>query len=488
MNKKTLLFFSRSELTHLYGMVSKYLEKDFNIVHVAYSDIEANILEKKYAIKTDFIFKSEICNCTISSDNYSQLISEIDNLFMCQTSGRFNLNSSIQSDRTFNNLSYFDSIHITACYYLIWSKIFKVRKIDFFIHEPTSLMINHIASVLCKSLNIFYSTHILVPGENEFNFLMLEFDDGCPTELIQNYNKIKSSDLQADGHRIDNFLTQFRSSYKVFYNIQKHSGLKFLKYFKLCFWTIYDEIMRLAYINCLNPRIDNIEIFLYNNRLNKNRLGNLISYATLKYDELDIEDVYYFYPLHLEPEAVVLYWSDGIYKNQIKLIENIAAQLPPNVYLYVKDHPHLLGYRVKEDYVKLKGIPNVKLLNPNLAGKEVIKYSKGVITLNGTAGFEGILLNKQVIVFGNSFYRVSERVNYVSDIRSFRELIYDLINTEYHDDDELKKFVLAYLRSTKKGFTNFFSGAANKLPIDLELNCKQIARQLSQYFNSLNAS
>ena len=81
-----------------------------------------------------------------------------------------------------------------------------------------------------------------------------------------------------------------------------------------------------------------------------------------------------------------------IYANQVKLIENIAASLPVGYYLYVKDHPHELAYRKAEDYRRLMQIPNVRLLRKSIPGKLVIRNAVGVFTINGTAGFEGLLL------------------------------------------------------------------------------------------------
>ena len=254
---------------------------------------------------------------------------------------------------------------------------------------------------------------------------------------------------------------------------------------RLILSALKEDVLFFLFLGRLDRKIDLIEIFLLNNRLSKKRILNLLSYSNRIYDFFDHNKRYYFYPIHLEPEAVVLYWSDGIYSNQIKLIENIASQLPPNVYLYVKDHPHLLGYRSRLDYEKLKNIPNVKLLNPELPGKEIIKYALGVITLNGTAGFEALLLNKHILTFGHSFYRYSKRVKYVPNIKDLRKILYDLEGLKYEDDEELYKFVLAYLLSTKTGFTNYFSGAAKKLGIDVESNSMIVAGQLKLFFNKV---
>lgn len=483
MQKKTILFFSRCELVHLYGKLHKHLISDFNIIHVAYSQFEADVLMDIHGIKNVFIFKNEFTSESKNLNLNKIVIEDIDRLFIEQTDGRFNLSGSIQSDRTFLNMDYNSALKITATYYQVWKKIFDLQPIDFFIHEPTSLMLNHIASVLCKKQGGVYSTHIMVQGESTYNFIMVDHDNGYPTELIYNYNKISAQDISLNRERIDSFIAKFRANYDVFFSVIGSGKPNFKFYFKIFKSAVREQLSRFINRNKINREIDNIECFLKNNRLNSTRIKNFFDYRTINYDMYDSNVDFYFYPLHLEPEAVVLYWADGVYSNQVKLIENIASQLPPGTMLYVKDHPHLYGYRSIADYKCLQRIPNVKLLAPNLSGKKIVSDSKGVITLNGTAGFEGLLLNKQVITFGSAFYNISQRVKYVRNIKDFRNVIYSLKDVKYEDDMELNKFVLAYLKSNKKGFTDFYGNVANEIELDQEINIKNVSNGLRSFFD-----
>lgn len=484
MQKKTILFFSRCELVHLYGKLHKHLISDFNIIHVAYSQFEADVLMDIHGIKNVFIFKNEFTSESKNLNLNKLVIEDIDRLFIEQTDGRFNLSGSIQSDRTFLNMEYNSALKITATYYQVWKKIFDLQPIDFFIHEPTSLMLNHIASVLCKKQGGVYSTHIMVQGESTYNFIMVDHDNGYPTELIYNYNKISAQDISLNRERIDSFIAKFRANYDVFFSVIGSGKPNFKFYFKIFKSAVREQLSRFINRNKINREIDNIEYFLKNNRLNSTRIKNFFDYRKIKYDVYDSEVDFYFYPLHLEPEAVVLYWSDGIYSNQVKLIENIASQLPTDTMLYVKDHPHLYGYRNVEDYKYIQRIPNVKLLAPHLPGKKIVKDSIGVITLNGTAGMEALLLNKQVYIFGSAFYGVSSRVKFIKNIKDFREVIYSFNKTEHIDDEEIHRFVFAYLNSHKIGFTDFYGGVAEKINIDMAENIKQLSSGLTLFFNN----
>jgi hypothetical protein len=482
MQKKTILFFSRCELVHLYGKLHKYLITDYNIVHVAYSDEEAMILVNDYGISNIWILKKQIQFEKEKFKSNNALIEEIDNIFIKYTDGRFNLNSSIQSDRTFLNMNYDQALETTTIYYKVWLDLFSKNKIDFFIHEPTSLMLNHIASIICKQKGCVYSTHIMVQGEADYNFIMVDYDNGYPTEFIYKYNSLTEEQIKFNKERIELFLEKFRSNYNVFFDVLGSGKPRLFFYFKIFKEAIKEQLTRIISTKKIDKGLDNIEYFLDKNRLNSKRIKNIFEYTKIKYDEYMPGEDYYFYPLHLEPEAVVLYWSDGIYSNQVKLIENIAAQLPPNIMLYVKDHPHLYGYRDVADYKRIQNIPNVKLLEPHLPGKKIVNDSIGVITLNGTAGFEALLLNKQTISFGSAFYNVSSRVRYVSNIKDFRDVIYGLKSISYEDDEELYRFVLAYLDSHKIGFTDFYGNVASEIGIDMTMNIRNVAKGLSFFF------
>jgi|LauGreDrversion2_3_1035106.scaffolds.fasta_scaffold01234_2 hypothetical protein len=479
--KKTIVLYSRCDLVYLYGALNRYLSDEFNIVHVAYSHIEEQILRNKYNIKNVINFKKkvfEIKDISIQPD----ILNKLDEMFFLNTNGRFNLNGSMVSDRTFKMLNYDQALQITQIYYLVWNEIFKSQKIHFFIHEPTSLMMNHIAFVLCKEYDCIYSTHIQSKGENQYDFLMLDNDDGHPTELLYRYNEINSINVEEEKVRIQAYLVKFRSEYEVFFGeigSKNRASIFDLKLILQCI----KEIIISKRAKKLDPVKDNIDYFLAKDKPSLRKLKNLFRYRQFKYDEFSAEDNFYFYPLHLEPEAIVLYWADGIYSNQVKLIENIASQLPYGSILYVKDHPHLYGYRDVKDYITIQNIPNVKIISPEIPGKSIIRFSLGVITLNGTAGFEALLLNKHVITFGNPFYKISSRVKYVKNIKDLASILYSIQDIKYQDDYELYRFVLAYLKSLKEGFPELYFGLMDKLPINKEEDILKISEGLSLFFN-----
>lgn len=484
--KKTIVFFSRSELTYLYGSVQKEMETEFNVIHVAYSYLEQEVLKNEFNIEADYVLK-EIFE-QVNDDLKDRLsLEDLDSFLINTTKHSFNLNASFQANRSSKYLSYDNNIELVKTYYLAWEKIFNENVISFFIHEPVSLLMNQIAASFCKKVNAVYSTHILVKGEdeNKFSFIMVDGYQGYPTSINKEIANITYDDVETNIDRITSFIGEFRSGFKVFFSQLGTGDVSNLEYYKLFLKHIGSKLLGKIKKSKLKPVLDNIEVFIEKDDLLGRRVKNLKKYRSeLKYDDYDPSKIYYFYPMHLEPEAVVLYWANNRYTNQIKLIENIASQLPPDVFLYVKDHPHSPGYRSIEDYERLQAVPNIKLLNTKLSGKEVISNSLGVITINGTGGFEALLMNKHVITFGSSFYQGCSRVFNLENVFELQPLLYALRNVEYEDDYELRKFVLAYLNSHNDGFTDFYGAMHKKIGINVLENGKIVANSLKNWINN----
>lgn len=485
---KTLVLFSRCELVHLYGRISNSLSKKYFIIHIAYSDKEEKILRSKYGIFQVINFKKEI---TLNYHNEKidlKVIDLIDSLIIEHSNERFNLNSSIQSDRTFEFLSYNECLLLCQIYYKFWNDIISSRRIDYILHEPNSLFMNQIASIICNQFNTKFISQIQVYGIEPFNFLVVLSDNGISEEISNYFGKSKISIEEAE--RITAFLYNFRNTYTTFFNKYAKRkinllGLLFAS-FKIILLSSKNKIKQTL---CKFDITAHLELFHLQNKSLISEIHKIWSnYLILKYDEYRSEFTYYYYPIHSEPEAVVLYWGDGIYKNQVKLIENIAAQLPPNCYLYVKDHPHAGAYRNFSDYKKIKAIPNVKLLNPDLSGKRIITNSLGVITINGTSGFEALLLNKQVYTFGNCFYNQCPRVKYINNIRDLRQVLYANFNVVYEDDEVLLNFISIYLKSIHPGFTDYFVDFPKLHAIDEDKNAEIVAKGLIEYFERLRPS
>ena len=85
------------------------------------------------------------------------------------------------------------------------------------------------------------------------------------------------------------------------------------------------------------------------------------------------------------------------------MILNIAANLPPNHYLYVKDHPHAGAYRDYIDYLRISEVPNIKIINPKLVEK-ILLISHRVFSRLMVQQVLGYFNEKAYLTFGNTFY------------------------------------------------------------------------------------
>lgn len=480
---KTVVLFSRCELVHLYGRISKYLSNKVNVIHVAYSDTEAAILKNNYAIANVITFSHEVAAIHQREVLDTALCEQMDNLIIEQSSGRFNLNGAIQSDRTYQGLEYNSVLILCQTYYKFWLNLIEKENIDFLLHEPTSLFFNQISALICNKYSAKYITQILGYGQERYNFMVVSGDDCRFDELINKDVTVQISREERESVKL--YLNEFRGNFNTFVDILNNNR-SFTALLRQTAKGVIKSVLNFTKLrtNSFEP-LDHIDLYhLTNFKLLPDLQRNWGQYFLSSYDEYDESLSYFYYPMHLEPEAVVLYWGDGIYNNQVKLIENIASQLPANVYLLVKDHPHAGAYRSMGDYDKIRSIPNVKLINPGVQGKKIIANSKGIITINGTSGFEALLLNKQVYVFGNSFYDSCKRVNKIRNIRDFRSFVYQNQNTDYVDDDELIVFVHNYLKSTHKGFTGYFINHVELADINEQENAEIVSKGLISYFES----
>ena len=165
------------------------------------------------------------------------------------------------------------------------------------------------------------------------------------------------------------------------------------------------------------------------------------------YDKPNWNEDFVYFPLHWEPEINTLLLAP-FFTNQINLLTQIAKSLPAHFKLYVKEHPGMSDYRPTEYYKELKKIPNLKFINTATSSFDLIKNSKLIITITGTAGWEACLLKKPVITFGEVFFNT---LSFVKKCRAIEDLPYivkqQLENFQY-DEREIVNMLSAILEDT----------------------------------------
>lgn len=474
---KTILFFDRCDLTTLYILLTKELQDEYNIIHVAFSYKEEKQL--KEAGIFDYISLEKERNSIFDTQQTDEIIlNEMDDFIIQESNGIFNLNSSIQADRCFTVLSYEEALHLAQSYYITWKNIFLRHHVDIMFHEACSLLMVHVAALICKAQGgEFYYLQQCASDEG-YTYLFLDGEDYTCPELEQRYSYYKDHREEIDMKRVQAYIDTFRRDETAFMGNLLH---KTEPKYKIRINSLYYELRRIIRGNRFDRVRNNVDYWLScANNTHSERLNNLNQYKKrgVRFEEkVPKAENYYFYPIHLEPESTVTYLGEGIYKNQIKLIENIAGMLPPGTFLYVKDHPHEYAYRNADDYERLMKVPNIRLLHQSISGKAIIKNAKGVFTINGTGGFEAVMMGKQVYCFARNYYSFFDKVNYIKNIKDTREIVYSNINKEYKDDEDLYAFVYAYLKSAHPGFVAYFNLAAES-EIDATANAKMVADEI----------
>jgi hypothetical protein len=139
-----------------------------------------------------------------------------------------------------------------------------------------------------------------------------------------------------------------------------------------------------------------------------------------------------YFPLHLEPEVSLLYFSPE-FTNSMEAITWLSKSVPANTVIVVKEQLYCYGVRSLWYYEQLNKISNVFLSQPDIHAWEWINASKVVSTITGTAGTEAVYKNKYVISYGkHQIINNLPTVFYASDYQSTKDAI-DKINNNTFD-------------------------------------------------------
>ncbi len=175
-------------------------------------------------------------------------------------------------------------------------------------------------------------------------------------------------------------------------------------------------------------------------------------------------DEYFLYPIHMQPEASTLVLAP-YYVDQLSNIINISKTLPAGVYLYVKEHKSALGERFTAFYKDLKKYPNIKLISHNENTFELIKHSKGIITLSSTVGWEALFFEKPVITLGNVFYNATKLTIQVNSYQELSKTIDQILSNSKYSIDSEHTLKLAFFQNAM--LTNSYPFEFNVYKLDI---------------------
>lgn len=124
----------------------------------------------------------------------------------------------------------------------------------------------------------------------------------------------------------------------------------------------------------------------------------------------DAHQQYIYVALHCQPECSTCPMG-GVFTEQLLLVQLIAACVPDDVQIYVKEHPKQTEHnRDLAFYQDLIATKNVQLIARDVSTFELRENCIAVATCTGTAGFEALFRGKPVLMFGHHFYQYAPGV------------------------------------------------------------------------------
>jgi hypothetical protein len=162
---------------------------------------------------------------------------------------------------------------------------------------------------------------------------------------------------------------------------------------------------------------------------------------------------YVLYPIHFQPEASTLVQAP-LYLDQVNLLREIAASLPIDHRLYVKEHVSNRGRRPLDFYQRIKAIPSVRLLGPDEDTWSLIRNASVIAVITGTVGWEGLLFDKPVVTFGDVFFNLLPQVYRAG--RAHKDDWYRIFNeaatVHTPDPESVLRLVAAIQEASSPGF------------------------------------
>jgi len=351
------------------------------------------------------------------------------------------LKTSFHSDRFLGRFDHEKRMEILGKEISFWSRIFDTTSPSFLVNETIAVEIAEVMAIEAKKRNIPFYTSLLgfIPGTfywkpdpftgrlNDIN--SIEPDEKAVT-MARTYvkNMVEKQERPfyvANTHRRNVTIKKLLSSFigDAIRYIQEKNSQKF-KIFRYEDYSSFFFANQREFVRKLKYSYDNFELFKKKN--------------------------YLFYPMHVEPEAILSYFVPENY-TQIEVIENIIKAAKVNQSVIVKEHPQHPGILLSDKFQELKKIySNLYYLPSYELSFPILDRCDAVVTLTSSVGWEALVLGKPVFVLGEIFF---DQCNGVKRIESFRQLKDELRKEEYvlPNKDQIETFAAQMISQFHKG-------------------------------------
>jgi capsule polysaccharide export protein KpsC/LpsZ len=206
----------------------------------------------------------------------------------------------------------------------------------------------------------------------------------------------------------------------------------------------------------------------------KKKISSIIvqkSFKSLKADYLKkinsnnkLPKKYIYFLLPYQPECTNLP-QGGIFHDIFLVISMLSKNIPKDWKILVKEHPlqfkndtNLYGFigRDINFYKRLLQIEKVILIdNSKVDHFTLLDNSEFVSLINGTAGWEALVRNKKVIIFGEVFYSYAPNVFKINKSNQIKNIIKR--KNIYNFDQKFINFVNAVIDTGQIIFFNYYN-------------------------------
>ncbi|MEK7551815.1 MAG: hypothetical protein AAB534_00145 [Patescibacteria group bacterium] len=193
-------------------------------------------------------------------------------------------------------------------------------------------------------------------------------------------------------------------------------------------------------------------------------------YESLQFKpKFDID--YLYVPLSFQPERTTSPQGD-VYGDQILMIETLSKALPPDLTVYVKEHPaqwlmrsniNYSSSRYEGYYKKIANLTNVKLVPFDTSTYDLINAAKAVVVCAGTAGWEAIMRCKPVINFGYPWYRDFKGIFKVESVESCKVAVEKIMGGYKITEQDIINFLKSFGEASSRAYIESMVEKISKL-------------------------
>ncbi|MDB9830041.1 hypothetical protein OAC68_04285 [Gammaproteobacteria bacterium] len=193
-----------------------------------------------------------------------------------------------------------------------------------------------------------------------------------------------------------------------------------------------------------------------------------------------LDEQYIYFPMHFQPEASTSPLA-GEFVDLLLIIQMLSYHAGPNIKIYVKEHPRQ-GLSSKSIHFLKDALKcsNVVFINNEVHTGKVIENSLAIATCSGSAGIEGLLRKKPILMFGNRFYQYAPGVFQIRCNKDLQSALTQISADNFFIDIDAVKLFL------KSADPFIFPGFIT--PKDVVLSKVSLERTSENMINAINTA